>query len=171
VPKKLFGAREVTPNGTRTGSQEDEALRPMGGRCAALGFLLTSLSIPFGAAAAPSPADAEPATWVLQRYGERGRLMPVLPGTEITLVIDRRQGRLGGSGGCNSYTAGFQVKGNRLAVTPIAATKKFCGQPEGSMLQENRYFETLQAVERYRLKDRKLKLFAAGGQVLVFRRR
>jgi heat shock protein HslJ len=129
-----------------------------------------ALIAPWGAAAPAAPA-LNSTTWVLTRYGERGRLAPVLPGTEITLVIDRRQGRLGGAAGCNSYFAGFRVEGARLAVSDVGATKKFCGQPDGVMRQESRYLELLRAAERFKVKGNRLRLFAPRDQVLVFRRR
>jgi heat shock protein HslJ len=140
-------------------------------RLICLGVLsMGALIAPWGAAAPAAPAFGS-TTWVLTRYGERGRLAPVLPGTEVTLVIDRRQGRLGGTAGCNSYFAGFRVDGARLAVSDVGATKKFCGQPDGVMRQESRYLELLRTAERYRIRGNTLRLFAPGNQLLVFRRR
>jgi heat shock protein HslJ len=47
-------------------------------------------------------------------------------------------------------------------------TKKFCGNPEGVMRQENRYLELLRTAERFKIKRNKLKLFAPRDQLLVF---
>jgi heat shock protein HslJ len=133
-----------------------------------LGMLPLTLLITSPGAPAPA-ASLDTTTWVLHRYGERGSLAPVLPGTEVTLIVDRQQGRLAGNAGCNSYFAGIRVDGARLAVSDVGATKKFCGQPDGVMHQETRYLETLRTAERYRIRGNRLRIIAARDHLLVFR--
>jgi heat shock protein HslJ len=119
------------------------------------------------ALAAPASPPLAGTVWVLARYGQPGHLTPALPGREVTVVFGD-QGRLTGSAGCNSYFAGFKTEGNRMAVTAAGATKMFCGDPPGLMVQENQYLIALSSVERYKIKGNKLKLFTKDGQKLVF---
>lgn len=152
-------------------------MQSVASRLVLIGMLPLTLLIARPGAPAPPLRRSAPVpsldrtTWVLQRYGERGRLTRVLPGAEVTLVFDRRHGRVGGSAGCNSYFAGVRFDGARLAVSDVGATKKFCGQPDGVMAQESRYLETLRAAERYQIRGNRLRVFAPRDQILVFRTR
>jgi heat shock protein HslJ len=134
-------------------------------------LLASGLATCLAGTAAPSAAPLAKTTWVLKRYGEKSRLTPVLPTTEVTVVFDPAQGRLAGSAGCNQYFASVKIDGDKLVLTPIGATKKFCGEPSGVMNQEAKFLALLQKAERYRIRGDRLTLFSAGGQLLRFRAR
>lgn len=78
-----------------------------------------------------------------------------------TGVIDNLQttikftgdGQLAGSGGCNNYFAGYQIKGDKIKIGAIASTKKAC--PPAIMDQEARYFKALSQAYRFRLDKKK----------------
>src|SRR5688572_23278862 len=90
-----------------------------------------------GASQAPG-ADAaatallEAAPWTLVEYlGPDGALQPLLTGTEITATF--REGRLGGSAGCNSYGSTYMVNGGALALSEAVRTLRLCTTPPGVM--------------------------------------
>ncbi len=83
-------------------------------------------------------------------------------GSRGTLAIDGVN--LGGSTGCNSYSAGYTLDGEELAVSEIAQTEMFC---EGSMDQEMAFLKALAAVDSISLEGEQLTLHSAEGD-LVF---
>ena len=75
----------------------------------------------------------------------RGGVQSILIGNEITAVFGE-DGSLSGSAGCNNYSGTYEVDGEKLSIGPLAATEKFCEQPEGTMDQESEYLAALQTV-------------------------
>lgn len=96
-------------------------------------------------------------------------LLPAGPlsSTEITAIFE--DDRVSGSAGCNQYSGGYAVNGSSLTFGPLAATKMWCADPEGSMEQEQRYLGLLGQVRRYRIDGAQLWLTADDGRVLVLR--
>ncbi|TXH44955.1 MAG: META domain-containing protein [Burkholderiaceae bacterium] len=70
--------------------------------------------------------------------------------------------RVAGSGGCNRVTGPFEIDGDRLRFGRMAATMMAC--PAG-MEQEQRLFDTLNRIERYRIRGSHLQLLDAQGVV------
>ena len=54
-------------------------------------------------------------------------------------------GTVTGSAGCNSYSAPFQLAGNRLTVGPVVVTRRLCERPAGVMEQEAAFLKVLEA--------------------------
>ena len=72
----------------------------------------------------------------------------VLDGTEIT--VNFADGRVAGSGGCNSYTAGYETGGDTpqaIDIGPAAATLAACAPPV--MQQEMRFFNALETASQW----------------------
>lgn len=69
--------------------------------------------------------------------------------------------RIAGQGGCNSYSAKFQIDGLRLTVSRLLATKRACVDPR-SQAQENRYFRGLERVQRISLSGSDLLIYSEG---------
>jgi len=69
----------------------------------------------------------------------------VAPGSEVTIDFainpDGKTGTIGGSGGCNTYSA--EITGV-FALGPINASQSLCDIPEGVMEQEAAYYAVLQ---------------------------
>lgn len=82
----------------------------------------------------------------------------------ITFAVD--EDRVSGSGGCNRFSGGFTLDGEKLTFAPLAATKMAClngGEIEGG------YLLALAGVAGYRIDGTKLELLdAAGGLVARF---
>ncbi len=115
------------------------------------------------AATIPSGADALASTkWRLASFGNLDTPASVISGTTITLEFSGDQ-RVGGNSGCNSYGGGYQIQGERLSLSRIISTKRACVDPD-AMNQEQRYFEALGSVGRYKLSDKQLTIFYDEGR-------
>jgi heat shock protein HslJ len=91
-------------------------------------------------------------TWKLVSIEGRA----AVPGTRVTAVFGEDD-RVAGSAGCNHYTGGAAVRGESLAVSPLARTMMHCGSP-GVMPQEQAYLAALQEVATYRIAGTRLEL-------------
>jgi heat shock protein HslJ len=85
-----------------------------------------------------------------------------LPGTTITATF-ADDGTLSGSAGCNSYTTSYSLDGGEIEITPPAATKKACADPDGVMEQEAAYLAALPSATHFRVDGGALALLAADG--------
>jgi heat shock protein HslJ len=102
-------------------------------------------------------------SWLVTGYNN-GKQAVVSLALGTTLTADfGADGRLGGSAGCNSYTATFEVAGKSLKIGPVASTRKFCAEPAGVMEQETQYLKALETAATYRIDADKLELRTADG--------
>jgi len=108
-------------------------------------------------------------TWQLRFYNnDRKALVSALVGTELTAVFGA-DGSLTGSGGCNRYTALYQVEGDAVTIGPAATSRMMCADPEGVMAQESAYLAALESAAAYRIEGDKLTMTNAEGvQVAIF---
>jgi heat shock protein HslJ len=90
-----------------------------------------------------------------------GGLVDVLAGTEITAQF--QGGQILGSAGCNRYFASYEIDGESISFGPVGATRRFCGQPEGIMEQENAYLAALGLSTSYRIQGDRLELIDEDG--------
>jgi heat shock protein HslJ len=107
-----------------------------------------------------SVADLHGTNWTLL---ELDRDKPASAGAAVTLTF--QDGQVGGSGGCNSYSASFSLgDDNPLAISvgPLIATGKSCADPAGS--QESAYLAALGSVARWGYDFGRLVLYYAGGR-------
>jgi uncharacterized lipoprotein YbaY len=110
----------------------------------------------------------EDTAWVLESYGERGNLQPVLVGTtEITLEFKSAEGQFSGSAGCNHYFGSYEIEGGNLSIPgPIGATEMSCGEEIDN--QEREYLSILQAARFYNIEGGRLTIICSA-QFLVFK--
>ena len=97
----------------------------------------------------------------------------MLGGTEITLAFDRgtlrESGTLGGSAGCNTYTADYTYHHDSLTLEALAVAEMACEDPAGVMEQEQCYLSFLEGVGGYYQKiDGRLHLMVTDERELVF---
>jgi heat shock protein HslJ len=112
------------------------------------------------------PAPLTGTEWTLESYSLDGEAVSsVIAGTAITAVFS--DGNVGGSAGCNSYGAGYQVDGTNLTIEPPISTKVYCSEPEGIMEQENRYLNLLESAAGYRIDGNRLDLLDDSGATLL----
>jgi len=86
--------------------------------------------------------------------------------TEALTATFAEDGTLSGSGGCNTFTAGYTVDGAEgLTIGPIASTKMACS--DEVMTAENAYFTALSNVATYSVSAGTLTLRDADGATQV----
>ena len=131
-------------------------------------LMLGVLALSAAACAETAPTDGlEDTRWILESYGERGNLQPIIEGTEITVVFNSAESQVRGSAGCNSYFGDYEISNNKLSIPVIANTEMYCLEPEGVMDQEYQYLKVLRAAESYQIQDNKLQI-NCGGQILLY---
>jgi heat shock protein HslJ len=80
--------------------------------------------------------------WEVTGYNN-GRQAVVGPLVGTRLNITFKDGKVSGSGGCNSFHGPFKVDGNALSIGPLATTRKLC-PAEDVMAQEREFIAALQ---------------------------
>lgn len=114
---------------------------------------------------AGNPADLLTAhLWRVEDIGPGG----IVDASMITLDFGPG-GRLAGRGGCNRYTASYDLGGEGLSIGPAATTMMAC--PPALMEQERRFLDALSRVSRFDIApDGALLLMDGGNLVLTARR-
>jgi heat shock protein HslJ len=97
---------------------------------------------------------------------DSGGLENLIPGVQLTATFTE-DGELRGGAGCNTYRAAYTTDGGAIEISPPAATKKFCAEPDGVMEQESRYLQALASAERFRVDGGVLQLTLADGTPVV----
>jgi heat shock protein HslJ len=100
--------------------------------------------------------------WRLTSFGASDTESPVIEGTTITLKFGA-DGRIGGSGGCNSYGGDYRAQGDTLSFSKIISTKRACLEQSANQ-QEQRYFSALESASKFKLADNRLMIFYDGGR-------
>ena len=83
---------------------------------------------------------------------------------EPHLIFASDQPRISGSGGCNRVTGSFDLDGDRLRLGRMAGTRMAC--PTG-MEQEQRFLQSIEKVERYRISGSHLEMLDAADAVIA----
>ncbi len=122
-----------------------------------------------------APLEPMPLTgthWQLTGYNNgAGGFVPVLADTELTAVFGP-EGKLVGSGGCNSYSTIYEADGDQITVGPVASTMMMCGSPAGIMEQDSAYLSALASASTFGIQGQELTLWNAEGQkALTYRAR
>lgn len=99
----------------------------------------------------------------------KGAVASLVVGTDVTLEFGA-EARVGGTAGCNRYTAGYTAAGNALAFAAPATTRMMCAAP-GVMEQEQAFLRALQQVAALRMEGDRLELRAADGALMLAARR
>ena len=87
-------------------------------------------------------------SWTVTGINTGDAIVSPIVGTELTAVFGD-DGSLTGSAGCNNYTTTYTADAGDIQIEPLAATKKFCPDPEGIMEQETAYLAALGAAATY----------------------
>ena len=83
---------------------------------------------------------------------------------EFTAGEGGEDGMVGGSAGCNNYTASYTVDGDALSIGQAATTRMFC---EGLMDQETAFLNAMQSASTFELQSEQLQILDDGAQVVV----
>ena len=102
--------------------------------------------------------------WTLESYVFEGESQKVYGDSSITISFV--PGRVFGIGGCNNYSAEYDVpEDGKISFGQIGATKKMCS---GLVAQEQRYLQILESVDSYTNVSNQLDLKGEAG-ALVFK--
>ncbi len=117
--------------------------------------------------AQPSAGTAQPGGlanthWTLISQGTPGSETPVIAGSGLTLEFGAA-GQATGSGGCNTFGATYQIKGNGITFGPINSTMKACAD-NSLMQQEQQYFLALQKATTFNMNGDRMLIFYNGAQ-------
>lgn len=112
------------------------------------------------------PAELEKTRWQATAInnGRGGVVSSASTGLADAQFID---GKLSGSGGCNQYSAGYAIEGNKISIGPVMTTRKQCPEPTGVMLQEQEYLQAITGTRIYSLDTSKLELRDEKGALQV----
>lgn len=115
----------------------------------------------------PQPQGLAGTSWRVAGYNNgRQAVVSVMAGTSLTLAF-LADGRVGGSAGCNNYSATYTSAGESLGFGPTATTRKMCAGPERIMEQEKQFLTALEAVVSARQEGDRLELRTADGALAV----
>lgn len=117
---------------------------------------------PLGGGAAAG-ATLENTPWKLTRLGDISVSAPS-PQREAYLLLDPKNHRVSGSGGCNRLMGSYELNGEQLKFGQMAGTMMAC--PEG-MDTEQAFLKSLGQVIKWKITGRNLDLFDADGKVLA----
>lgn len=94
-------------------------------------------------------------------------------GNAVVLVVEGAQptlsfgsGRVGGSTGCNQFSARYTLEGFSLQIGPAASTRRACLN-EATTGQEAAFLQALEKAESFRIVGRRLTLHDADGKILI----
>ena len=100
-------------------------------------------------------------TWKVQHIDDKA----VQSDTPVTLSFTA-DGRMGGQGACNGFSSGYQLTGENLTTSAIAATQKAC--MDELMAQDQALFDVLQQLSRFDIDAQgHLLLITADGRKIV----
>jgi len=110
-------------------------------------------------------------SWQVSAYNN-GRQAVVSPLVGTVLDVSFLEGgRIGGSSGCNRYSAKIQVQGSQVAIAAPMSTRRLCSEPAGVMKQERQFLAALTSVATLRHEGQRLELRRADGALALILRR
>jgi heat shock protein HslJ len=129
-------------------------------------LLLNTSSATLATLVAQTDALAGTAWDVSGLHDGRQSVVTVIRDTRLTLEF-LSDGKLRGSGGCNTFNGSFTVAGDALNIGRLASTRMACEQPDGRMAQEAAFLAALQTVTSARREADRLELRTANGSLAV----
>jgi heat shock protein HslJ len=115
------------------------------------------------------PEDLGRPRWVLSAVAPSGHPEAAWAASGITARFDVWGGRLSGFAGCNNYSAGLSVAGDRIDIAPPVSTRKACPS-ETVMALEAEYLERIARASAFEVTDDRLELSLTDGSGMAFRR-
>jgi heat shock protein HslJ len=111
--------------------------------------------------------DIQGTSWLITEYDNGTGLTSIIPGSVLTATFGT-DGQVNGSGGCNSYFAGYttNVSSTSIRIVQVGLTRMLC-QPADAMTQEGNFITALKAAKTYHIAGRHLTLSKADGTVIM----
>jgi heat shock protein HslJ len=105
-------------------------------------------------------------SWLVRGYNNgKQAVVSVATGTTLHVTFGE-DGSVGGSSGCNSFTAGYQVDGRSISLGAAATTRKMCAGEE-VMEQEAAFLAALATAATWEIRGERLQLRTAEGSLAV----
>lgn len=108
-----------------------------------------------------SESDLAGTSWELKSAEGSGTTITPIEGSAITLAFGT-DGKVSGSGGCNSYGGDYNADAASLSIDAVVPTRRACTNT-GIAEQERLYLTALDSVETYQLTASELRLMLNGG--------
>jgi heat shock protein HslJ len=113
------------------------------------------------------PASLTGVVWKMTSYNNgTDAVVSALPDVDVTAIFGE-DSNLGGSAGCNGYSAAYKLDGQSLTISQAASTLMACPEPAGIMEQEAAYLKALESVASFELLGDRLTLRTATGAIAV----
>jgi heat shock protein HslJ len=110
------------------------------------------------------PARLEGPTWLVTGYNN-GRMAVVSPVKDSKITLTFKEGTVTGSTGCNTFRAGYSVKGNQIAIKPAATTRMACSSE--LMTQERELLAALESATTVKVEGGTLDMHRADGERVI----
>jgi heat shock protein HslJ len=105
--------------------------------------------------------------WQVTAYNNgKQAVVSVTTGSTITIEF-MADGRLRGSGGCNSFSGSYTSNAGQLAIGAVGATRRACAEPDNVMAQEAAFLRALETVALARREGDRLELRTAAGALAI----
>jgi heat shock protein HslJ len=103
------------------------------------------------------PAQLSDGAWQLNAFNTGNALMSNLVTERINITFT--EGKLNGFAGCNLYSAQYSISEDKIGLSPMQTTRKYCDSPNSVMETEQGYFAALKRTASYRIKGNQLTFF------------
>ena len=127
-------------------------------------FLSGCCRVPARDKGASAQPPLEGTGWKLQEV--TGPNPAMMQGLTRPATLRLESGRLSGYSGCNNFSGGYRIEGDRLIVGPVASTQMACPEPGASV--ERAFQAALAGTLQYSIAEDALTLTAASGATLRF---
>jgi heat shock protein HslJ len=103
--------------------------------------------------------------WRLVSLGRVGAGTAIVSGNGVTLKFGN-DGRVSGSGGCNSFGGGYRIQGDRVTFSQMISTRRACVDTNANR-QESQYLQALDSANRFRVTSRQLSIYYDNGRSVL----
>lgn len=86
--------------------------------------------------------------------------------SEVFIQFNEAEKRVNGRAGCNRFFGNYEMEDSKLKFSPMGATRMAC--PDLQI--ENAFFQMLEEVDSYKIKDHLLTFLSKGKEVAVFKK-
>ena len=104
--------------------------------------------------------DAIKGDWVVTSFYTGDALQSPVVGSTLTAQFDGKQ--VSGQSGCNTFSGGYTVDGDSIAIGPLASTLRACADPAVGE-QETQYLHALSLAKTFAVTGTRLDLFREDG--------
>jgi heat shock protein HslJ len=106
-------------------------------------------------------------TWAMTSLNNgQQAVVSTLEGVDVTAIFESGD-RVGGSAGCNAYSAEYKVNGSSLTISQAVSTLMACETPAGVMEQEAAYLKALENAAAFKVRGSTLEIYDAGGILIL----